>query len=217
MISFQALEVDELVEIRSLAERATFELGQPQGIGLGLQGEKRNQQVPAEDSLQNEITSSIRLALARNEEFMAYASPTRWARVRLAKYGVGDRYDTHIDNPYLYNGGKRVRTDISFTIFLSNPESYDGGELCIENSNRVYKHKPLAGTAIAYSTSNAHWVSEVVQGERLVCVGWVQSLFRSPIDRRIVADLRKLSAPVAEDREIMLERIIADLTRRWGD
>ena len=94
-------------------------------------------------------------------------------------------YGRHIDNPYMSSG----RSDLSFTLSLTNKDSYDGGELIIETLNSEEKFKLNAGEIIIYPSSYLHAVNEVNNGERLVCVGWIESYVRSIEEREYLFDL----------------------------
>ena len=127
-------------------------------------------------------------------------------------------YGRHIDNPYMSSG----RSDLSFTISLTNKESYEGGELVIETMNTEEKFKLNAGEIILYPSSYLHSVSEVINGERLVCVGWIESYVKSTDKREYLFDLdagaRSLLAKYGRSDELdLIFKSYSNLLRVMGD
>ncbi len=153
-------------------------------------------------------------------------SPTRCSRPRhgpkqlvgllVSRYGPGMEYGLHVDDALMQG----VRTDLSFTVFLSGPEAYEGGELVIEGNDADSAIKLPAGSAVVYPTTSLHRVAPVTSGERLVVVGWVRSFIRRADQRELLFDL---DAAVAEMRQAGrprpdLDRILkirANLQRLW--
>ena len=134
------------------------------------------------------------------------------------KSSKGMKYGRHIDNPYMSSG----RSDLSFTISLTNKDSYEGGELIIETMNTEEKFKLNAGEMIIYPSSYLHSVNEVKNGERLVCVGWIESYVKSTEKREYLFDLdagaRSLLARHGRSDELdLIFKSYSNILRILGD
>ncbi len=130
-------------------------------------------------------------------------------------------YGDHVDDPVM-GPGPRYRSDIAITVFLSDPESYDGGELVIRTSFGDRAVKLAAGEAIMYPASSQHHVAEVTRGERLVAVTWVQSLVRDPVKRELLYELNlareKLLRELPDAEETArVNTAYVNLVRMWAD
>ena len=129
----------------------------------------------------------------------------------------------HIDNALMARGGEKLRTDISFTLFLSEPDSYEGGELVIEHPGFSQALKPAAGDLVLYPSTSLHEVRPVTSGQRLVCVGWAESRVRDAAQREILFDLENISASLrASDTadamtRLTLSKSISNLLRLWAE
>lgn len=157
-------------------------------------------------------------ALSSNAVFKAAARPKEIFNLFVSRYRVGMAYGTHVDDAIM--GGKR--TDLSFTFFLSEPESYDGGELVIEGNGGDEAIILAAGSLFLYPTTSLHHVAEITRGERLAIVGWVRSLIRDAGQREILFDLDQTIAQLnagAAGHEI-LDRVLKtrnNLMRMWAE
>jgi PKHD-type hydroxylase len=160
----------------------------------------------------------VEAALRRNDVFMAAARPKTFCRVMLSRYQRGMSYGTHTDDPLI--GGSRA--DLSFTLFLSPPGSYEGGELVLDAVDGETAIKLDEGDLVLYPTTRLHRVLEVQSGTRLVCVGWVRSLIRLEAHREILFDMETAARAVFE-REgksglfDQLSKVKANLTRLWAE
>jgi PKHD-type hydroxylase len=148
--------------------------------------------------------------------FKAAAMPKSFVKLLVSRYLPGMEYGTHVDDALM--GG--VRTDMSFTLFLCDPGTYDGGELVIEGNDGDTEVKLPAGHLVLYPTTTLHRVAPVTRGERLVVVGWVRSFIRSGEDREILFDLENViaaSRAASIDRGILnrLLKVKANLLRKW--
>jgi PKHD-type hydroxylase len=135
-----------------------------------------------------------------------------------SRYEPGHAYGTHVDDALM--GG--VRTDVSFTLFLAEPDSYDGGELVIDTAAGEEAFKLPAGSAVAYPSSTLHRVLPVTRGARLAAVGWVRSFVRDPAQRELLFDLetarRRLFDSHGKSAESdLLAKCTANLVRMWCD
>ena len=113
-----------------------------------------------------------------------------------------------------------MRSDLSFTLFLSDPHSYEGGELSLELPGGVQKLKPIAGDMVLYPSTLIHQVEPVTDGERLVAVGWIQSEIRNPEHRQILLDLEQVRTTLrakgqASPELLVLDKAISNLLRQW--
>jgi PKHD-type hydroxylase len=126
--------------------------------------------------------------MERNQAFQSFAWPRRLHVPRLSRYRVGMEYGAHIDNPIM-GGADPIRTDLSMTLFLSDPTTYEGGELILETAFGEQSIKMPAGGAVVYSTAFLHRVAPVSRGERIALVTWIQSLVKSPDQRQILSDI----------------------------
>src|SRR3954471_20522251 len=124
-------------------------------------------------------------AITNNEVFQLAVRPKALTPLLFSRYGAGQQYGTHVDNP-LMDG---VRTDVSFTLFLADPDAYEGGELVIESAAGEDELKLPAGHMVVSPSTALHRVAPVTRGERLVAVGWAQSLVRDANRRELLFDL----------------------------
>jgi PKHD-type hydroxylase len=160
----------------------------------------------------------VKTALLANSLFQSAARPKEFVKLLVSRYRPGMHYGRHVDDALM--SGKR--TDMSFTLFLSEPESYDGGELVIEAPDGESEFKLPAGHMVVYQTTNLHQVTEVTRGERLAVVGWVRSFIRSAEQREA---LFELDQAVAALRQNNAERSLMDhvlkvrntLIRMWAE
>lgn len=182
---------------------------------------KNNQQLSKQTTLGKQLTEQIQSALNRNSLFQTAVRPRSVHSILFSRYDVGMSYDRHVDNA-LMNNGRMWRTDISFTIFLSSPSEYEGGELVIEGMDDEKSYKLEAGSAIIYPATTLHRVNSITKGTRLVAVGWVQSLVRSDSDREILFDLetarRVIFTRDGKTAEFdLISKSIANLLRKWAE
>jgi len=180
---------------------------------------KHNQQLVRGNASQA-LEHKVLMALTRNQLFLSVARPRDVHTLLFSRYRQGMSYGRHTDNALM--GRPPMRSDLSFTLFLSPPEAYGGGELVVEGADRETAYKLPAGTMILYPSTTLHRVKEVTHGERLVAVGWVQSLIRSAEQREILFDLdtvkRSLFAQGGKTAEVdLVAKTIANLTRMWAD
>ena len=183
-----------------------------------IDGRKTNRQAELDSPQARELAEGIRIALAKNTTFQSYARPHRWAKIRFARYRVGDAYDMHVDHPVMATDDGTMRSDMSFTVFLSDPSEYEGGELIMQGFSTQQAVKLPAGSVVTYATTVPHRVAPVTAGERWVGVGWIQSQVRREDQRDILFDLSRLrpALPSGQAR-LTLEKSIFNLIRLWAD
>jgi PKHD-type hydroxylase len=186
------LSEDRLTAIRrSLeAEPAPWVDGR---VTAGHQGAavKKNQQIDEASPLARELGDGILGDLTRHALFISAALPHRVYPPVFNRYGEGMYFGTHVDGAVrmIPGSGQKLRTDLSATLFLAPAESYDGGELIIENAFGSESVKLAAGDMIVYSSTSPHRVSPVTRGVRTACVFWVQSLIRDDAQREQLFEL----------------------------
>lgn len=162
--------------------------------------------------------AKIEAALAAHPVFAAAAQPAAFVRLTLNRYGEGMAYGDHVDAPYIDG----VRTDLSFTLFLTGPGEYEGGDLVIDNAGHEDAVRGPAGSAVLYPSSSVHRVEPVTAGARLACIGWVKSRVRSAEERALLfeleaalADLMRAGTPgPVYNRLVNLRN---NLLRKFGD
>jgi len=153
---------------------------------------KQNVEIlPSDNDTANKLLFSIGKMLNENPEIQLNHAPIKIHPPKFNKYRDGGHYKTHTDAPWM----GETRTDLSCTIWLSDPDSYEGGELCI--SGNMIKGRP--GECLIYDCGMPHSVTPVTSGERICAITWVQSRIRDPHKRKLVSDLRKLLAKIEPD------------------
>jgi len=186
---------------------------------------KRNRQLPENSPVAIEAGKIILDALGASPLFVAAALPLKVYPPLFNRYGEGDRFDTHVDNAIRIRRGTdfRIRSDLSATLFLADPESYGGGELVVEDSFGAHSVKLAAGDLILYPASSLHHVTPVARGERLCAFFWIQSMIRDEGARRTLFDLDGAIQDVAAERGqddpaiIKLTGVYHNLLRRWAE
>ncbi|ABS61660.1 2OG-Fe(II) oxygenase [Parvibaculum lavamentivorans DS-1] len=197
------------------AQKDAFESG-ARTAGRIARAVKNNEQAkPA--GLAADLTMLVEKRLMKNDVFRAAARPRNFIRILLSRYTQGMAYGLHSDDAFM----ERQRVDLSFTLFLSPPESYEGGELIVEEPAGERLVKLEAGSLVLYPSATLHRVAEVTSGERRAAVGWIRSLVRSAEDRETLFDvaLALRQAEAAGDRALTdrLLKIQGSLLRRWGE
>ena len=218
------LNPDELAQCRSLLDRAPWIDG---NVTSGHQSAlaKRNRQIDEESGEARELGGIILDALGRSPLFIAAALPLKVFPPLFNRYEQGDGFDTHVDTAVRVKRGSdfRVRTDLSATLFLADPDSYDGGELVIDDQLSSRALKLPAGDLLLYPASTLHHVTPVTRGARLASFFWIQSMVRDDAARRTLFDLDSAIQTIAADRGqgdpaiIQLTGVYHNLLRRWAE
>ncbi len=147
---------------------------------------KRNIEISSGSSYQD-FSKEVIDALISDKVINAYTFPANIHNILFTRTGIGMYYGPHVDTPFLEEG----RRDLSFTIFLNSPEEYEGGELMLFTNPEIKKIKMLPGQMIIYPTKYLHEVKKVTKGERMVCVGWIESQIPRDDDRESLYTLKK--------------------------
>tara|TARA_Y100001968_G_scaffold322235_1_gene357952 strand:- start:228 stop:893 length:666 start_codon:yes stop_codon:yes gene_type:complete len=179
---------------------------------------KNNFQLDKHSKTSIEIKDKITNKIISNPLLKSFTLPSLIHGVMFTKSLDGHCYGSHIDNPYMPSG----RSDLSFTLFLNEPEDYKGGELCIQTINKTEKIKLSAGKMIVYPSTQIHSVAEVKNGARYVCVGWIQSYVQNNEDRNFLfgldAGAKGLLAKHGRSDELdLIFQSYSNLLRRLGD
>ena len=178
---------------------------------------KNNLQLRKDSNISKKFSTLINQKILSNELIKSFALPKKVHGTTFSKSSIGMKYGRHIDNPYMSAG----RADLSFTVFLSPKENYRGGALTIENLNSEEKFKLNAGEIIIYPSTFLHSVEEVLDGERFVFIGWIESYVKSIEEREYLFDLdasaRSLLAKYGRSNEVdLLFKTYSNLLRRLG-
>ena len=197
-------------------EKLLWEDGK-QTAGKNAAKVKNNLQLKRDSALSKKFSSLITKKILSNELIKSFAIPKRVHGTIFSKSTKGMKYGRHIDNAYMSSG----RADLSFTIFLSSEDKYEGGALSIENLNSEEKFKLSAGEIIIYPSTYLHSVEEVLDGERLVFIGWIESYVKSIEEREYLFDLdaaaRSLLAKYGRSNEVdLIFKSYSNLLRRLG-
>ena len=179
---------------------------------------KSNFQLDKNSDLSIELRDIVVNKIISNSLLKSFTLPNLIHGVMFTQSLAGNGYGFHIDNPYMPSG----RSDLSFTLFLNEPEDYRGGELCIQTINKTEKIKLSAGEIIIYPSTQLHSVAEVKEGERHVCVGWIQSYVQNNEDRNFLfgldAGAKGLLAKHGRSDELdLIFQAYSNLLRRLGN
>jgi PKHD-type hydroxylase len=185
---------------------------------------KDNVQLPEDSPVAKQLGQAILAALERTPLFLSAALPLKIFPPLFNRYAAGQSFGVHVDNAIrqVRNTPHRVRTDISATLFLSEPGEYDGGELVVEDTFGTHAIKLPAGDMILYPASSLHRVQPVTRGARVASFFWIQSMIRDDGQRTILFDLdlaiQRLSIDVPDHPSLVqLTGTYHNLLRRWAD
>lgn len=193
---------------------------------VGAQGAqvKHNRQLPDASPLRRELGQIVQSALAQNPIYHAATLPLRMLPPRFNRYDDGGQYGFHIDGAVMSLGADtgQLRSDISCTLFLSDPGEYDGGELIVNDTYGEHEVKLPAGDLIVYPSSSLHRVVPVTRGARVASFFWVQSLVRDDGRRRLLFELdssiQSLTRSGADAATVLqLTGVYHNLLRQWAE
>ena len=216
----EVLTAKELEQVRAILVQSRFVDGKL-SAGMVASRVKNNEEVDMRAQELQQLNNLVMGKLVQHDVYRAAALPMKVAAPFYARYKKGMTYGDHVDDPIMHADGP-YRSDISITVFLSDSNEYEGGELVVNTQFGPRKVKLPAGHAVMYPSSSVHHVAEVTSGERLVAVTWVQSLVRDPAKRELLYDLYQVrdkllrSAPEDEDTK-KVDRSYVNLIRMWGD
>jgi PKHD-type hydroxylase len=216
------LSREQVAAMRALLDSADWTDGRET---VGAQGAqvKRNRQLAQSSGLSHQLGQTISAALAANPLYFAAALPLRASPPLFNAYEGGETYGDHIDGAVRVTpGAAPVRTDVSCTLFLCDPEDYDGGELIVNDTYGAHEVKLPAGDAIIYPSTSVHEVRPVTRGERIASFLWVQSMVRDDARRAMLLELdqtiARLRALTGDCPELVsLTGHYHNLLRMWAE
>jgi len=221
------LDRDEVAAMRAALEAGDWVDGRET---VGAQGAqvKRNLQLAEGSPLRQQLGAQVLAALARHPLFFASVLPLRTLPPRFNRYEGGGEYGFHVDGAVMALPAApgappaQLRSDVSCTLFLADPDSYDGGELVVDDTYGSHEVKLPAGDLIVYPSSSLHRVAPVTRGTRWAAFFWVQSLVRDPARRQLLLELdtsiQELTRAGADRGTLLrLTGVYHNLLRRWAE
>ncbi|MFW3616874.1 Fe2+-dependent dioxygenase [Billgrantia antri] len=217
----QVLSAELVSRIRSTLAETDFRDGR-ETAGWHARTVKRNEQADGRRPDIAELRQEAAKALQSHPLFQMAARPRRMKPLMFSRYQAGMAYGNHVDDAIMTTPQGAMRTDLSFTLFLNEPDSYEGGELLVDSTAGEQTYKLPAGAMILYPSSTLHRVEPVTRGERLAAVGWAQSQIRDPQQREILFDLdttrrQEFEANGKTRTFDMLSKSLANLIRMWAE
>ena len=217
-LTSQLLNSEELEILRKNLDKEEFWEDRKQTAGKHAAKVKNNLQLRRNSDFSKKFSTLITKKILSNEIIKSFALPKKVHGSMFSKCTKGMGYGRHIDNSYMSTG----RADLSFTIFLNCKDDFKGGELSIESFNSEKKFKLDEGEIIIYPSTYLHSVEEVIDGERLVFIGWIESYVKSIEEREYLFDLdaaaRSLLAKYGRSDEVdLIFKSYANFLRRLGD
>lgn len=217
------LNADQVREMRAALDAAEWTDGKATAGHIAAHA-KDNQQLPLNHPLAEQIGQRILQALTADPLYMSAALPLHILPPRFNRYRGGGQYGAHIDNAIFQvpGQGQRIRTDVSTTVFLSDPDDYDGGELIVQDTYGEQTIKLPAGDAIIYPGTSLHRVAPVTRGTRYASFFWTQSLVRSDAQRALlfeqdVAIQRLMRDGASPELLAPLTGVYHNLLRMWSE
>jgi len=211
------LSPEEVAQCREIAAGAPFVDGK---VSNPHNKAKQNEQLHEPNAYQRSAKIIVD-AMGRSAEFLEFAFPVTVAPPLLTRYRPGMHYGAHADAAYLTLPSGTLRSDISCTIFLNEPESYEGGALHVRLGDADLRFKLNPGQAILYPSDTLHEVEPVTKGERLVAITFIQSRVPDPFHRSMLFELNEVAAleglNMRQENFSRLQLIQANLLRCWGD
>lgn len=214
----EVLPPEDIARLRKGLARLHWQDG-GKTAGAAAKAVKTNEQAKQDES-ERALARFVHDALARHAVFTASAMPSRPLKLLFSRYRGGMAYGLHNDDALMGEGERRIRTDFAVTLFLADPQSYEGGALILDGPAGEQRIKLAAGDACVYSAGALHRVEPVASGERLAALAWGQSLIRDAGARDILFDLaqaRWALPPGASAAALRLDQVQANLIRRWAD
>lgn len=211
------LNRQELETLRAIAARAQFVDGRISAPDAPF----KNNAVIGDRGLFDQSAQIVADALFRNDTFRAFAMPKAMSPPVLTRYAAGMYYGTHVDTAFMPQASRMLRSDLSCTVFLSDPDSYEGGALVARLGTSEVRLRAPAGAAVVYPSTTLHQVEEVTRGERLVTVMFIESRVADTEAREMLYELGEVAAIAAPGMDAetytRLQRVQQNLQRRWGD
>ena len=211
------LKPDDLAAIHAALSKTRFIDGR-ETAGFAARQVKDNRQADARDKSLDDVRSLVAARIMDNDLFRMAARPKKLSLLLFSRTETGMQYGVHVDDALMAG----MRTDIAFTLFLDDPDTYDGGELIIESPAGDDAIKLPAGSMIVYPATTLHRVAMVTRGQRHVVAGWARSFVRDGAQREILFDLdtarRTIFAREGKSGEFdLISKSLANLLRMWAD
>lgn len=211
----------QIQKIQEVLDRSQFVDGR-QTAGKAAARVKNNMESALTPEGQQLLNRILMASLGNNPQFKSFALPNRMADFIFSRYENGMTYGDHVDDPIMGGGGGRFRTDVSMTVFLNNPEDYEGGELTVRTPYGDKQVKLAAGDAVVYPSASVHQVAPVTQGRRDVALTWIQSYVRDASQRELLYELDQareglLDEDSTSERAKQVDRCYANLLRMWAE
>lgn len=211
----------ELKKIDSLVATAQWQAG-TNSAGSQARDKKSNEEMDQGCKSWTAINQCVVGQLYAHPSFQSMVLPSKVSAAFVSRCQPGMHYGQHIDNPIMGSANARYRSDVAVTVFLSNPETYDGGSLKIQSRFGEVEVKLPAGSAVVYPASSLHEVTPVTRGNRIVCVLWAQSMVRDPQQRELLHDLDESRQALHKSTPNALvtqqvDQVYANLLRMWAD
>ncbi len=212
------LSATELTAIQSVLAQSEFIDGKL-SAGSNAKDHKNNEELKADQDSYSALNNVVMTRLVQHPLYLQAALPRFIASPIYARYHDGMGYGYHVDDPIMGPAQSRYRSDLSITVFLNDPDDYEGGELCIQEQMGETSIKRPAGHAIIYPSSSLHCVKPVTAGQRLVAVTWLQSHVRDPQQRQLLLQLNQLRDHLTDEPEALsqLDLSYANLLRMWAE
>ena len=218
------LSKSEVAEFRAAMDAAAWEDGRSTA-GAQSAMVKKNDQLPPNGETSRRLGERVIKALTASALFISAAIPKHIFPPLFNRYGVGQHFGVHVDNAVRgdHLSGMRIRTDLSVTLFLSEPDEYDGGELVVEDYYGSHEVKLPAGALVLYPATSLHTVTAITRGVRVASFFWLQSMIRDTHARSMIFDLdnaiqglvKRLGSNAAE--VVKLSGLYHNLIRYWAE
>ena len=217
----KVLSKDKLTVIQAILAKSQFIAGKL-SAGMAAERVKNNEEIAGDAREIQQLNNLVMGSLVQHPVYQSATLPIKIASPFYARYRPGMTYGDHVDDPVMGPPQGRYRSDVSTTVFLNEPDSYEGGELVIRTSFGDQQIKLPAGHAVVYPSSSLHHVAEVTQGERLVAVTWAQSMVRDAARRELLYELNQarenlLKQRPEEDATKRVDVAYVNLIRMWAE
>jgi PKHD-type hydroxylase len=214
----------QVAQMRTLIDAASWEDGNATS-GKQSRLAKQNMQLPEDSDAARKAGALVREAVTRSQLFMAASLAHTVYPPLFNRYGPGSTFGDHVDNAMRFQRDQnvRIRTDLSATLFLADPDDYEGGELVVEDTYGSHEVKLPAGDLILYPASSLHRVMPVTRGERVASFFWIQSLIRDDAKRALLFDMDVAIQNLAQDVGLGAPAIVSltgtyqNLLRMWAE
>jgi PKHD-type hydroxylase len=214
------LSKEELEQVRALIGRSQFKDGRNTASGAALEVKHNEQLTSSQENVQ--LEQYLLQAFLKHPMVKRAVMPKMYMPPLVSRYAKGMHYGTHVDSP-LNGRDYTIRTDVGLTLFLNEPEDYEGGELEVMTAGEFQPYKLPAGDAICYPTTQLHRVNPVTLGERLVAVTWMQCVVRDAHKRDLIFQTSEVIQALEKkgmsntEEHLTLQQVYSNLIRLWAE